>query len=51
MPKASDSPAEPVVCTMQFSRMLERPRTRNRAIESTATGMEADTVSPTFTER
>jgi len=36
---------------MQFSSTLERPRMRNRAMESTATGMEAETVRPTFTER
>ncbi len=50
-PKASDSPADPVVCTMQFSSTDERPATRNSAMESTATGMEAETVSPTLTER
>src|SRR6185369_10118381 len=32
-------------------RTLERPRTRNSAMGRTATGMEAETVSPTFTER
>ena len=43
-PKAIDSPAEPVVCTMLFSRIVARrtpkirENSRNRVIESTATG-------------
>ncbi len=45
-PAATDSPAEPVVCTMLFSRMVERPKARRMLIESTAMGMEAETVSP-----
>ena len=56
-PKATDSPAEPAVCTMLFSRMVARRtpktrvKTRNRVMERTATGIEADTVMPTFSTR
>ena len=56
-PKAIDSPAEPAVCTMLFSRMVARrtPNTREKrrksVIESTATGIEAETVMPTFSTR
>src|SRR5277367_1416197 len=53
-PAATDSPADPVVCTILFSRMVERPKARRMLMESTAIGMEADTVnparSPTYTE-
>ena len=45
-PAASDSPAEPVVCTILFSRMVERPKARRMLMESTEMGMEAETVSP-----
>src|ERR1700676_902923 len=45
-PAASDSPAEPVVCTILFSRMVERPKARRMLIESTEMGMDAETVSP-----
>src|SRR5271170_8124807 len=45
-PAASDSPADPVVCTMLFSRIVERPNARKILIDSTAIGIEADTVSP-----
>jgi hypothetical protein len=45
-PPATDSPAEPMVCTMLFSRMDERPSARRRLIESTAIGMDAATVRP-----
>ena len=45
-PPATDSPAEPVVWTMLFSRMVALPRARSRLIESTAIGIEAATVSP-----
>ena len=49
-PKAMDSPAEPVVCTMLFSRMVaSRPpsllRSRNVVMEITATGIDAETVT------
>ena len=45
-PAATDSPAEPVVCTMLFSRIVERPNARRMLMESTAMGIEAETVSP-----
>jgi hypothetical protein len=45
-PAATDSPAEPVVCTMLFSRIVERPKARKMLIERTAIGIEADTVNP-----
>ncbi len=55
-PKAIDSPAEPAVCTMLFSRMvaLRAPsfeRMRKSVMEMTATGIEALTVRPTFSTR
>src|SRR5579864_1408480 len=53
-PAAADSPAEPVVCTMLFSRIVERPNARKMLMDKTAIGMEAETVrparSPTYTE-
>jgi hypothetical protein len=45
-PPATDSPAEPAVWTMLFSRMLALPRARRMLMESTAIGIEADTVNP-----
>ncbi len=56
-PKAIDSPAEPVVCTMLFSRIVARrkpnirEKRRKSVIESTATGIDAETVMPTFSTR
>ena len=50
-PKAIDSPAEPVVWTMLFSRIVARPSTRKSVIESTAIGIDALTVMPTLSER
>ncbi len=60
-PKAIDSPAEPVVWTMLFSRMVagrmkwrttgSLEKTRNSVIDSTATGIDADTVMPTLSTR
>ena len=55
-PNAIDSPAEPAVCTMLFSRMVEsRPpafdSSRNSVIAITATGIEALTVRPTFSTK
>ena len=38
MPAAIDSPAEPVVCTMLFSRMVDLPSVRKKATASTAIG-------------
>ena len=45
-PAAIDSPAEPIVWTMLFSRMVERPKRLNTAMASTAIGIDADTVRP-----
>ncbi len=56
-PKAIDSPAEPVVCTMLFSRIVARrkpnacEKARNSVIDSTAMGTDADTVMPTLSSR
>ena len=55
-PKAMDSPADPAVCTMLFSRMLASrlpnfDSRRNRVMEITATGIEALTVRPTLSTR
>ncbi len=56
-PKAIDSPAEPVVCTMLFSKIVagrkpnSREKSRNSVIDSTATGIDAETVMPTFSTR
>ena len=56
MPNAIDSPADPAVWTMLFSstvasRMPSFERSRNKVIEITATGIDALTVSPTFSTR
>src|SRR5687767_12483631 len=51
MPAAIDSPAEPVVCTMLFSRIVDLPSVRKNATASTAMGIEADTVSPILRAR
>src|SRR5213592_4467686 len=45
-PAATESLADPVVCTMLFSRIEVRPRARKIVIESTAIGMEELTVRP-----
>jgi hypothetical protein len=55
-PKAIDSPAEPAVWVMLFSRIVaSRTRTfesmRKSASEMTATGIEALTVRPTLSTR
>ena len=51
-PAATDSPAEPIVCTMLFSRIESLRRiTRMIPIEITAAGMEAETVIPTRSPR
>jgi len=56
-PKAIDSPALPVVWTMLFSRIvaLRTPNAlenaRNRVIDRTAIGTDAETVSPTLRTR
>ena len=51
IPAAIDSPAEPVVWTMLFSRMVERPSVRKNATDSTAIGIEAETVRPILSAR
>ena len=55
-PKAIDSPAEPAVWTMLFSRIVASRKpilesSRKIVIEITATGIEALTVKPTFRTR
>src|SRR5690348_16090309 len=45
-PPAMDSPAEPVVCTMLFSRTVALPNARRMLMDSTAIGIDAETVSP-----
>ena len=50
-PEAMLSPAEPMVWTMLFSRMVEPPSFLSTEIDSTATGMEAETVRPAFSAR
>ena len=45
-PAASASPADAMVCTMLFSRMFESRQSRSTAIEITAAGIDAATVSP-----
>ena len=46
-PAATDSPAEPIVCTMLVSRIVPRRSARKMATAITAAGIEALTVSPT----
>jgi hypothetical protein len=50
-PAAIDSPAEPVVWTMLFSRIVDLPRVRKNATARTAIGMEAETVRPILSAR
>src|SRR5215813_5523049 len=50
-PEAMLSPAEPMVWTMLFSRMVEPPNFLRTEMERTATGMDAETVSPAFNAR
>ena len=56
-PKAIDSPAEPAVWAMLFSRIVASPvpnnleASRNSVSEMTATGIDALTVRPTFSTR
>ncbi len=52
-PNAIDSPADPPVCTMLFSKIVASrppnfPHSLNNVIEITATGIDALTVNPTF---
>ena len=50
-PPATDSPAEPMVWTMLFSRIVEPPSRYNTEMASTAIGMDALTVSPARSPR
>src|SRR5438128_3176149 len=55
-PKAIDSPADPAVCTMLFSRIVASripnfERMRKSVMEMTATGIDALTVNPTLRTR
>ena len=45
-PLASDSPADPMVWTMLFSRMVEPPSRLSTEMASTAMGIDALTVRP-----
>ena len=45
-PPATDSPADPIVWTMLFSRMVEPPSRLSTEIASTAIGIDALTVRP-----
>ena len=50
-PNAIDSPADPVVCTMLFCKIVVRPNTLNTVMARTATGMDAEIVNPTFSTK
>ena len=50
-PPATDSPAEPMVWTMLFSRMVEPPSCLSTEMARTAIGIEALTVSPARSPR
>ena len=50
-PAATDSPAEPMVCTILFSRIVAFPNFLKTEIAKTAIGIEALTVIPTFNPR
>src|SRR5262245_37717414 len=50
-PPAMDSPADPIVCTMLFSRIVEPPSFFSTEIASTAIGIDALTVSPARSPR
>ena len=45
-PEATDSPADPIVCTMLFSRIVEPPSRLSTEMARTAIGIDALTVSP-----
>jgi len=45
-PEAIDSPAEPIVCTMLLSRIVEPPKRLRSEIDRTAIGIDAETVRP-----
>ena len=51
-PAATDSPAEPIVCTMLFSNMESLLNIKRIIpIEITAAGMDAETVIPTLSPK
>ena len=50
-PEASDSPADPIVWTMLFSRIVDPPNRFSTEIASTAIGMDALTVNPARSPR
>jgi len=50
-PAATESLADPVVCTMLFSRIDVRPNARKIVIERTAMGIEELTVNPILSAR
>ncbi len=50
-PAAIDSPADPIVWTMLFSRIVDDPSRLNTEIASTAIGIDADTVRPALSAR
>src|SRR6266536_2040251 len=50
-PAATESLAEPVVCTMLFSRIDVRPSARKMVIDSTAIGIDELTVRPILSAR
>ena len=45
-PPATDSPADPIVWTMLFSRIVEPPSFFSTEIDRTAIGIDAATVKP-----
>src|SRR5580765_3090761 len=50
-PPATDSPADPIVWTMLFSRMVDPPSFFSTEIASTAMGIDALTVRPARSPR
>jgi hypothetical protein len=50
-PAATDSPADPIVCTMLFSRIVDPPSRLRIEIARTAMGIEALTVRPARSPR
>jgi hypothetical protein len=50
-PPATDSPAEPIVWTMLFSRIVEPPSFFSTEMASTAIGIDALTVRPARSPR
>ncbi len=50
-PPATDSPADPIVWTMLFSRIVDPPSFFSTEIASTAIGMDALTVRPARSPR